>query len=153
MVDELHHGTPAGSVSLFDKVRLAESTPSPALLKGELMRYLAELAWAPDAIIANRLLRWEILESDRIAVSASIGAVSGRVTAMLDERGCIGQIDADDRPRMEGDEFVERGWRGRFGDYRPVSGRLIPHHAEVSWRIDGIFEPVWIGKLTSWTLK
>jgi len=32
--------------------------PPPSLLKGELMRYLAELPWAPDALLANPWLAW-----------------------------------------------------------------------------------------------
>lgn len=38
----------------------------PELSRGEAFRYLAELAWAPQAILANRALEWvEVDESTR----------------------------------------------------------------------------------------
>jgi hypothetical protein len=43
------------------------------------MRYLAELAWAPDAILLNAGLRWREDGPDKLAVSAG----SGETTAKL----------------------------------------------------------------------
>ena len=38
-------------------IPIARAEHSSALMRGELMRYLAELAWAPDAILVNTALR------------------------------------------------------------------------------------------------
>ena len=39
-------------------IPLVRAQHTTALQRGELMRYLAELAWAPDAILHNPHLRW-----------------------------------------------------------------------------------------------
>ena len=47
-----------GGEGRFDIVALgfipiARAKHTPALVRGELMRYLAEIPWAPDAILCN----------------------------------------------------------------------------------------------------
>ena len=60
VIDALQRGSTTSEVRLLGCVRLAGTKPddAAALLKGQLLRYLAELAWAPDAILQNALLQW-----------------------------------------------------------------------------------------------
>ena len=47
------------------------------------MRYLAELAWAPDAILLNAGLRWREDGPDKLAVSAGdLDRVAARITTL-----------------------------------------------------------------------
>lgn len=39
-------------------IPLVSAVHTPALVRGELMRYLAEIAWAPEAILCNPALCW-----------------------------------------------------------------------------------------------
>ena len=153
MVDELRSGQPLGSVSLLGGVRIAAAKPSAGLLKGQLLRYLAEIAWAPDAVLVNGHLDWSETDDGRFLVSARVDEVEGRVFISLNDDGFIGQIDADDRPRQEGARMVERPWRGRFRNFQRVDGRALPHAADVSWMVDGVYDCVWEGALTSWKLS
>ncbi|GGA60340.1 DUF6544 family protein [Sphingomonas psychrolutea] len=56
--DALDHGEGRLDVMALGIIPIARAEHTPALVRGELMRYLAELAWAPDAILANPSLRW-----------------------------------------------------------------------------------------------
>ena len=70
--DALDGVTPIGRVAALGMIPLARSEYSVPLLKGEVMRYLAEMPWAPDAILANSELQWEAQGEGRLAVSATI---------------------------------------------------------------------------------
>jgi hypothetical protein len=123
-----------------------------ALRKGQIMRYLAELAWAPDAILCNRSLEWQVREDGfRVSHPSAHGRIS--VEIQLDEAGRIGSVSAKDRPRMETGRFVDRPWRGSFADYRLRNGRWIPFRGEVGWHLDGNWHPVWTAELTDWRLE
>lgn len=115
------------------------------------MRYLAELAWAPDAILRNQSLRWRDLDGGQLVVSAGEGDRRAEVEITLDQEGRISQVFAADRPRAVGDGFEPSAWRGTFGGYRWTKGRLIPMSAEVGWVGLSDCEPVWKGRVTEWS--
>ncbi len=70
-------------------IPIARAEHTPALMRGERMRYLAELAWAPDAILLNSALRWRVDGADTLAVSAGSGATAGEVALRVDGEGRI----------------------------------------------------------------
>ena len=65
--------------------------------KGELMRYLAELIWAPHAMRHNPALSWREIDVTAVEVSASSRAGPARVRLIF-ENGNLARIEADDRP-------------------------------------------------------
>ncbi|WP_440642989.1 DUF6544 family protein [Bradyrhizobium sp. PUT101] len=78
-----------------------------ALRKGQIVRYLGKLGWAPDAILPNRSLEWLVRE-DGFRVSHPSAHERISVEIQLDEAGRIGSVSAKDRPRMETGRFVDR---------------------------------------------
>jgi hypothetical protein len=138
-------------VRLFDSVRLARIS-GPDLSRGELMRYLAELPWAPHAILHNRHLSWHELNRDTVEVSAPCVGGSAKVR-LLFEAGDIAGIEADDRPRAAAGRTIPTPWRGHFFDYRTIGGCRIPTRAVVSWVLDdGPFD-CWRGTITHYELR
>ncbi len=138
-----------GGVSILGLVPLARAQASPALLKGQVMRYLAELPWVPDAILCNAHLSWTVSSPETLSVSAAIGDIRGQVRFSLDREGLPARIEGL-RPREEKGVFRERPWHGQFRDFRSLGGRLIPHQGAVAWVLDGEPCEVWRGSLTSW---
>lgn len=151
IVDSLEDKIPTGRVSLFGLIALSKAKPDASLLKGQLMRYLAELPWCPFAIICNPLLRWKTLSDECIEVSASIGEVTGSITIWLDTAGLPTRVSGL-RPRKEGDHFREREWIGHFDDFRQICGALVPHSGRVGWAEDGTYSEVWRGSIEEWAL-
>ena len=137
-------------IRLFHALRIANMKGGAALAKGEFMRYLAELAWAPDAILANASLSWSVIDDQTFRVSAGLEGAHAEIELRLDERGRIFSIVADDRPREEGTGFVERPWHGRFFDYREHQERWLPFGGEVGWVLNGETFITWQGKILSW---
>ncbi|MEQ8771928.1 MAG: hypothetical protein RIC51_03700, partial [Erythrobacter sp.] len=150
--DALVDGEPAGRVRALGLVSLARAEPSRALLQGQLQRYLAELAWNPDALISNPGLRFEERDERLLVVSARIGGVEAEVELHLGGDGLPARTFAM-RPAREGKGFVLRPWHGEFADYRPVSGRMIPHAGRVAWEWQGERFEVWRGRIEDWRIE
>ena len=120
------------------------------VVRGELMRYLAELAWAPDAILLNTELRWREDGPDKLAVSAGSGETTAEVALSLDGQGRIVGAFAPDRPRSAKAPYLPAPWRGRFSDYRRHNDMWLPFAGEVGWEIDGVEEIYWQGRMEHW---
>jgi len=58
------------TVKLFGLVPLARARAGDAAFRGEALRYLAELAWNPDAVLFNRELDWRVVDQDTLLVGA-----------------------------------------------------------------------------------
>ena len=126
---------------------------SAALWRGELMRYLAELAWAPDAILHNHALRWRTDGPDRFIVGAGQGDTETEIMLDLGSDGRIAGAFAPDRPRSPKPPFLPTPWQGRFTDYCRHGTRWLPFAAEVGWVIDGVEAIYWQGRLDKWTIE
>ena len=151
--DELHAEQGKLSLLAFGAVPLFPAIAGLEATRGETMRYLAELPWAPDAILHNRELSWSALDSRTLLVSAGKGALHSRVVLKLGDDGLVCAVMAEGRPRREGRRFVERSWRGRFSAYQERHGRVVPGRGEVGWVVDGAGFDGWVGELQDWRLQ
>ncbi len=120
------------------EVRLAGSIPvatasGPDADKGEIMRFLAELAWNPDAILNAPALRWRQIDTRTVEVSIDTAGGIVAVRQLLDAHGDIVAIEADDRPYLVNGKSVPMRWVGRFWDYALFGAYRLPRHAEVAW--------------------
>lgn len=145
----------AGGRGRFDLLALgvlplANVKPSAELTRGQLMRYLAELAWTPDAIFHNTDLRWREEGPDRLVVGAGSGQDAAEVTLTLDSDGRIASAFAPDRGRMVAKSIVPTPWGGRFLDYRHHRGVWLPFGAEVSWWLPEGEMVYWRARIDFW---
>lgn len=148
--DALENGVGRLDVTALGCVPIVRTPHTPALIRGELMRYLAELPWVPDAILANPALRWREGETNEIIVESGEGTSAAEITFGLDDAGRVTTVFAPDRPRSAVEPILPTPWRGRFSDYRLHQGRWIPFFGEVAWKIDGKEEVYWQGQLNDW---
>jgi hypothetical protein len=152
VLDALVGGEGRMDVTAFGIFPLVRARSSAALTKGEQQRYLAELPYAPDAILHNPALEWREIDRNRLAVATGTGAQRAEVVFTLDPDGRIGSVRAEDRPRSATAPTLPTPWEGDFSDYRLCQGRSVPFAAEVAWVIDGKRSLYWRGSLTDWTL-
>lgn len=144
-----------GSEARFDIVALGfipivHAKHTPALVRGELMRYLAELAWVPDAILCNTALRWRVDGPATLSVGAGTGDTASEITLSLDQEGRIASAFAPDRPRSATEPLLPTPWRGRFTDYRRHGGMWLPFAGEVAWEIGGREVRYWQCQIEHW---
>jgi hypothetical protein len=150
----------------FLNVRALGSLPiadmsGPGTDEAELMRYLAELPWAPDAMLHNPQLRWRQLGEKTVEVEAGEGGTLAKVRLYFDDSGDIVEMQADARGRSEGMEVVPRPWRGYYSDYRNIEGafagdtgfRRIPTKGEIGWVLDDGYFAYWRGQIATYGLE
>jgi hypothetical protein len=133
----------------------------PAADEAELMRYLAELPWSPDAMVHNPDLRWRQLDEKTVEVEAGKGGVVAKVRLYFDDSGDIVGMQADARGRAEGMEVVPRPWRGTYSEHRNIEGefagesgfRRIPTKLEIGWLLDKGYFAYWRGQIATYGLE
>ncbi|MGO9360776.1 MAG: DUF6544 family protein [Xanthobacteraceae bacterium] len=121
-----------------------------AMFRGEAMRYLAELIWAPDAMLLNRRLDWRVIDARTLAVATGAGARRCEVRLLLDEAGDPVRVEADDRPRQDRGVVTPTPWFCRGRDFRAIGGRRIPTAGEAGWIVDGVEFIYWRARIESW---
>ena len=144
--DALLDGEGVLRVSLFGLITLQHMPPSRDLTRGELMRYLAELVWVPQAILHNPTLRWQKLDATTLTVSTGVAETACTVTLTLDPQGRVASIYAPDRS-LNGQPTP---WLGRFSDYHLQDGLWLPFGGEVAWVVNGVEGVYWRGKVGRW---
>jgi hypothetical protein len=119
----------------------------PALAKGEAFRYLAEIGWAPQAILWNPTLEWRQREERTVELATSAGGERIAVELLFNDAGEIAQTIAR-RPRLEAGN-VATPWIGTYHDYRELGGVRVPISGEVRWELpEGSFT-YWRGTVRS----
>lgn len=117
----------------------------------EAYRYLAELPWAPDAIIGNPELVWRDLGDRRIEVRLAITAGEAAVTFEFDERGDIVAVQARGRPATDAQgKPVRYDWVGKFGEYTQFGQRRVPATAEVGYVYPTGYEVYFRGRIADY---
>lgn len=134
--------------ALFGLVSVAEARDTPQIAESELMRFLAEAAWYPTALLPSQGVRWEPVSETSAMASLSDGDVAVRLLFAFNEDGLIDSVHADARWRMHKQEHVTAPWSGRFWQYERRDGMQVPLKAEVSWLLPQGRRPYWRGRIT-----
>ena len=133
---------------LFGSVPVARMSGRDLAL-GEAFRYLAELPWAPDAILGNPELAWRVTGPDRVEVRLATQGGTARVTFRFDAAGDIVGMEASGRPARDAAGMnATLDWRGTFADYRQIGPRRLPEYGEVGYVWPGTgYEPYFRGRI------
>ncbi len=117
-------------LSLFTLARAG----GPATDSGALLRYMAEMAWFPTALLPRPGLRWEPVDDHSARL---IVADSGQTLDLLYHFDAAGDLE-----RVEGLRYLGSGpaaklekWQGSHSDWREFQGLRIPTRAEVRWTL------------------
>ncbi|MEO9148929.1 MAG: DUF6544 family protein [Burkholderiaceae bacterium] len=119
------------------------------IARGELMRYFAEMAWYPTALLPSQGVRWEAVDER----SANATLVDGTITLTLlfrfDEAGLIASVHADARGAGVGKDMVMLPWDCGVSNYQLRDGMMVPTRGEAAWVRPEGRKPYFIGSLTS----
>ena len=132
--DRLVDGMGELEARLFGLFRVAKAT-GPELLRGELLRYLAEIPWFPHAAANQSLMSWQQDGDSKLYGTISLGEVSATVEYRLKD-GLIESIFVPDRGRSVGGKSIPTPWLGEFKKYKKMGNVLVPTYGEVSWLLD-----------------
>lgn len=118
------------------------------MARGELMRFLAEAAWYPTALLPSQGVRWAPIDASSARATLVDGEIRLSMTFHFGDDGLIDAIRAEDRARAIGDQTVPTPWEGRMSNYQLRDGLLIPLEGEVAWLTSKGRIPYWRGAIT-----
>ena len=114
-----------------------------------LMRWLAEAAWWPGALLPRPGLTWTAVDQRCARATLIDGRTSVSVDFHFGEDGLLERCSAL-RHRAVGGDMVPTPWGGRYRRWRRIGAVAVPTAAEVHWDLPPGRVPVWRGRITSW---
>lgn len=142
------HPAVLGLVSLTD---LRGSSPEPGgVAHGEFMRFVAEAAWYPTALLPSQGGHWTAVDAHSAQLRLADGAVGVSLLLRFDPRtGLIDSVRAEARGRTVGKDVVMTAWEGRWSDYAEHGGMKVPMSGEVAWLAPEGRRAYWRGTVTT----
>jgi hypothetical protein len=116
--------------------------------EGELMRFFAEAAWYPTALLPSQGVRWEAVDDHSAYATLEEGDIAITMLFTFNEEGLIDTVRAEARGRAVGDEVIPTPWQGHFWNYEEHNGMRVPLDGEVAWLLPEGEKPYWRGHIT-----
>jgi hypothetical protein len=117
--------------------------------EGELLRFFAETAWYPTALLPSQGVQWNAVDDSSAKATLKDGDISLTLLFRFDEAGLIDSVRADARGRTVGGRAIPTPWEGRWKDYELRDGMRVPLEGEVAWILPEGPKPYWRGRITS----
>jgi hypothetical protein len=134
--------------SLLGLFTVADRRGTKDVAEGELMRFFAEAAWYPTALLPSQGVRWEAAGDRSAYATLYEGDHAIRMLFTFGARGLVDTVRAEARGRAVGAEVVPTPWEGRFWNYEERGGMLVPLDSEVAWLLPERENPYWRGHIT-----
>lgn len=107
-------------------IPLAEANGTGELARGEFMRYFAEAAWYPTALLPSQGVRWEAVDADSATATMVDGAVQVTLLFHFNDTGLIAAVHASQRGAGIGKETLMLPWECSFSNHQRQDGMLVP---------------------------
>ena len=119
------------------------------LARGELMRFFAEAAWYPTALLPSQGVRWSAVDDHSAHATMTDGALSLTLLFRFDDAGLMASVRAEARGRLVGSETRMAPWEGTWSHHQRVDGMTVPLTGEVAWILPEGRKTYWRGTVTS----
>ncbi len=139
--------------TLFGLVSLVNLRGTPEVAQGELMRFFAEAAWYPTALLPSQGVHWEAVDEMSARATLKDGDTALTMLFRFDADGLIESVRAEARGRTVGDAVIPTPWEGRWSRYEVRDGMRIPVQGEVAWLLPEGPKPYWRGRIMSITYE
>jgi hypothetical protein len=132
---------------------VAEMRGEGEIARGEFMRWFAEVAWYPTALLPSQGVRWEAVDAQSANATVTDGPLSLTLLFRFNDAGLIGSFRAEARGGMVGDKMVMAPWEGIWSNYQKRDGVQVPFTGEVAWMRPEGRRPYFVGTVTSLTFE
>jgi len=112
------------------------------------MRFLAETAWYPTALLPGQGVRWEPVDEHSARATLTDGATTVTLLFRFDPAGLVRSVQAAARGRTVGSQVIPTPWEGHWSNYQWRDGMLVPTEGEVAWLLPQGRQPYWRGRIT-----
>lgn len=134
--------------TLFGLFSLVDLRGTGDVAEGELMRFFAEAAWYPTALLPSQGVRWEAVDDRSARGTLTEGTITLTMFFTFNEQGLIDTVRAESRGRTVGGKIVPTPWQGRVWNYGERSGMRVPLDGEVAWLLPEGAKSYWRGRIT-----
>jgi hypothetical protein len=135
--------------ALFGLVPVVNITGTPEIARGELLRFFAEMAWYPTALLPSQGVRWEAVDDTSARATLTDGTLAVTLLFRFNADGLIDTVRAESRDRVVDGKTVSAPWQGRFWNHAERSGMRVPLDGEVAWILPEGVKTYWRGTTTS----
>ena len=142
-------GTGTLHAAMLGLITVAEAQGSGEIARGELMRYFAEMAWYPTALLPSQGVRWQAMDDHSANATLADGPITVTLLFRFDEAGLISSVHADARGAGVGKDMVVLPWDCRVSNYQLRDGMMVPTRGEAAWLRPNGRKPYFIGNVTS----
>lgn len=122
------------NVKLYSLLNILESSDGP-LHVSSLIRFLSETPWFPTALISNRFISWQKIDSYTATAKINHFGLNPSVTFSVNNEGQIVKATSDDRYMMVNKDFVKTPWSVIYHNYNEIDGMQIPTQGEARWQL------------------
>ncbi len=119
------------------------------IARGEFMRWFAEVAWYPTALLPSQGVHWETVDDHSANATISDGQLTLTLLFRFNDAGLIASFRAEARGGMVGDKMVMAPWEGVWSNYQLYDGMQIPFTGEVAWIRPEGRKPYFIGTVST----
>jgi len=135
--------------AVFGLFSVADLRGGGELARGELMRFFAEAAWYPTALLPSQGVRWTAVDGHSAKATLTDGALSITLLFRFDASGLMTSMRAEARGRIVGNEVSVAPWEGTWANHQRVDGMTVPLSGEVAWLLPEGRKTYWRGTVTS----
>jgi hypothetical protein len=119
------------------------------IARGEFMRWFAEVAWYPTALLPSQGVRWNAVDDHSANATVVDGPLSLTLLFRFNDAALIGSFRAEARGSMVGDRMVMAPWEGTWSNYQARDGVQVPFVGEVAWIRPEGRKPYFVGTVTA----
>ena len=128
---------------------VAEIRGEGDIARGEFMRFFAEAAWYPTALLPGQGVQWEPVDDRSAHATIVDGPLKLTLLFRFNEAGLIDSFRAESRGAETVDgKMIMLPWEGRFSNYQVRDGMTVPLAGEVAWMRPEGRKPYFIGRVT-----
>lgn len=133
---------------LIGLVPLVHQRDTPEMAEGQLMRFLAEAAWYPTALLPSQGVRWAAVDEASARATLQDGDNTLTLLCRFKANGLIEAVRAEARGRIVAGAVIPTPWEGRWSSYELRDSMRIPLQGEVAWLLPEGPKPYWRGRIT-----
>ncbi len=133
--------------SLFGLFSIVKMIGTKEVAEGELMRYFAETAWYPTALLPGQGVKWEAVSDTTARATLQDGDIAMTLLFRFNESSVIESVYAAARGRTVAGTVIPTPWEGRWSHYELRDGMLVPTRGEVAWILPDGDKPYWRGRI------
>ena len=132
---------------------LADPVEAGVLAEGEFVRFFAETAWYPTALLPSQGVHWDAVDDHSAKATLADGKISVTMLVNFNGADLIESVRVAARAAMVGKAIVMMPWEGRMSNYQMRNGMYVPLTCEAAWLRHEGRAPYWRGTISSLTYE